>query len=112
MTAAAEALLATVLSVLVCPRCRGKLEAGGHAFVCQAADCHQAFPVVDGVPILIDPADYARERTVVIVAHRAALVEQADKIVVLEDEGIVEEGSHAPLLARDSRYASLYRLRV
>jgi subfamily B ATP-binding cassette protein MsbA len=51
-----------------------------------------------------------RDRTVIVIAHRLSTVEHADHIVVLDRGVIVEQGTHAALLARDGRYAALYRL--
>lgn len=48
-------------------------------------------------------------RTSLIVAHRLATVRHADRIVVLRDGRIVEEGSHDQLLERDGLYARLHR---
>jgi subfamily B ATP-binding cassette protein MsbA len=49
-------------------------------------------------------------RTTLVIAHRLSTIERASRIVVLVDGGIVEMGSHAELLARESVYANLYRL--
>lgn len=48
-------------------------------------------------------------RTAVIASHRASALRDADLIVVLDDGRIVEEGTHAALLAAEGRYWSLVR---
>ena len=47
-------------------------------------------------------------RTVITIAHRLSTIADADRIVVLENGVIVEEGGHDDLLARDGRYAHLW----
>ena len=47
-------------------------------------------------------------RTVLTIAHRLSTVADADRIGVLDAGQVVEEGSHAELLARQGRYASLW----
>lgn len=49
-------------------------------------------------------------KTVVVIAHRLRTVANADKIVVLDDGRVAEEGSHKTLLAEDGLYARLWRL--
>ncbi len=51
-----------------------------------------------------------RNRTVIVIAHRLSTVEHADQIVVLDNGAIVEQGSHAALLARNGHYAALHRM--
>jgi subfamily B ATP-binding cassette protein MsbA len=51
-----------------------------------------------------------RDRTVLVIAHRLSTVEHADQIVVLDRGTIVEQGTHAALLARGGHYAALHRL--
>ncbi len=47
-------------------------------------------------------------RTVITIAHRLSTIADADRIVVLENGVVVEEGSHDALLARGGRYAALW----
>ena len=51
-----------------------------------------------------------RGRTTLVIAHRLATVVTADRILVMQNGAIVEEGTHAVLLARDGLYARLARL--
>lgn len=53
-----------------------------------------------------------RGRTVLVIAHRLATVQHADRILVLHRGRLVEEGTHASLLQRDGVYAKLYRLQM
>ncbi|MBM3945967.1 MAG: ABC transporter ATP-binding protein [SAR202 cluster bacterium] len=49
-----------------------------------------------------------RGRTAVVIAHRLSTVRKADVIVVLDNGGIAEQGTHQELLARSGLYAHLY----
>lgn len=52
--------------------------------------------------------ELAKDRTTFIIAHRLSTIRNADKILVLTDNGIEEEGSHNELMAQNRVYASLY----
>ncbi|CAM3328902.1 Lipid A export ATP-binding/permease protein MsbA [Halomonas lysinitropha] len=54
--------------------------------------------------------EVCRGRTTFVIAHRLSTIERADRILVLEQGEVVEQGSHAELLARDGTYAALHRL--
>ena len=49
-----------------------------------------------------------KQRTAIVIAHRLSTIRQADRIVVLRDGRIIEEGPHAGLLAAGGHYAELY----
>lgn len=50
--------------------------------------------------------------TAIVVSHRFSTVRRADRIVVLADGHVVEDGSHAALVAQGGRYARLYELQA
>ena len=56
--------------------------------------------------------DLARQRTTLVIAHRLSTVRHADRILVLTEDGVVEEGAHEALLARDGVYSRLYRVQA
>lgn len=49
-------------------------------------------------------------RTTLVIAHRLSTVQNADKIVVMDQGVVVEQGSHQELLAQGGAYASLYQM--
>ncbi|MFC4035033.1 ABC transporter ATP-binding protein [Streptomyces polygonati] len=56
--------------------------------------------------------EHRRGRSSLLISHRLNTVRDADRIVVLEGGAIVEEGSHATLMALGGRYAELFRLQA
>jgi len=54
--------------------------------------------------------EHARGRTTILISHRFSTVSMADRIIVLEQGRVVEEGSHQTLIEKEGLYANLYRL--
>jgi ATP-binding cassette subfamily B protein len=54
----------------------------------------------------------ARDRMTILISHRFSTVRMADRILVLEDGEIVEEGTHDTLLAQNTRYSYLFKLQA
>lgn len=51
-----------------------------------------------------------KDKTVIVIAHRLKSIMEADKIIVLKEGRIIEEGSHEKLLEKDGEYKSLWDL--
>lgn len=52
----------------------------------------------------------AKDRTTLVIAHRLSTIKNAQKILVLTEEGIAEQGSHEELLAQGGVYEKLYNM--
>ena len=52
------------------------------------------------------------DRTAIIIAHRLSTIRNVDRILVLKQGQLVEQGSHEELLEQDGLYASLYKLQM
>jgi ATP-binding cassette subfamily B protein len=51
----------------------------------------------------------AEGRTTLVIAHRLSTIRNADEIIVIDEQGIREQGSHEELLKRGGEYAALYQ---
>ena len=69
-----------------------------------AADAENEVAIQDAL------SRFARGRTLLVIAHRLDTIMHADHIIVVENGVIVEQGSHAGLLADNGRYAQLWAL--
>lgn len=54
--------------------------------------------------------ELAKDRTTFVIAHRLSTIRKAQRILVLTDDGIAEEGTHEELLKKGGIYSSLYQL--
>lgn len=57
-------------------------------------------------------AEFAADRTTFVIAHRLSTVRTADRILVLDDGQVVEDGTHEGLLERDGLYANFWRVQT
>jgi subfamily B ATP-binding cassette protein MsbA len=69
-----------------------------------ALDTESERLVIEGLERLM------KGRTVITIAHRLSTIRDADKIIVLKDGVVAEEGTHDELLARNGVYAELHRI--
>ncbi len=53
-----------------------------------------------------------KNRTSIIIAHRLTTIEKADKIIVMDNGKIMEEGQHLELLKKNGYYATLYKAQL
>ncbi|MFG0215008.1 ABC transporter ATP-binding protein [Brevibacillus porteri] len=53
--------------------------------------------------------ELSKGRTTLVIAHRLATIKNADRIIVVTEQGITEQGSHDQLLAREGLYSRLYQ---
>jgi ATP-binding cassette subfamily B protein len=59
--------------------------------------------------ILAGLASYYGDRTVLIVSHRLSALRGCDRIIVLDEGRIIEQGSHDELVVLNRRYAAIWR---
>jgi ATP-binding cassette, subfamily B, heavy metal transporter len=69
-----------------------------------ALDSHSEAAILDAM------REVATGRTTLVIAHRLSTIIDADKIVVLENGQIIEQGNHSALLAMQGRYAQMWAL--
>lgn len=56
--------------------------------------------------------DSFKEKTVIIISHRLSITRKVDKIIILENGRIVEEGSHDELMRLNQKYSEMYKLQA
>lgn len=81
-----------------------------------------SFIVLDEPSSALDPVseynlnhtmmDAARDKSVVLISHRLSTTRMADKIYMLENGEIIEEGTHEQLMARQGKYAEMFNMQA
>lgn len=71
-------------------------------------DCLSAVDTETEEAILNNLNEICKDKTTIIVSHRVSSAKNADKIIILEDGKIIEQGSHNQLINQEGYYASLY----
>lgn len=72
-------------------------------------DCLSAVDTQTEERILTQLRELMKGRTTVIIAHRVSTVKHADRILVMDDGRIIEQGTHDALMAAEGAYFSLYQ---
>jgi ATP-binding cassette subfamily B multidrug efflux pump len=71
-------------------------------------DCLSAVDTETEEAILNNLNEICKDKTTIIVSHRVSSAKNADKIIILEDGKIIQQGSHNQLISQEGYYASLY----
>lgn len=71
-------------------------------------DCLSAVDTETEEAILNNLNEICKDKTTIIVSHRVSSAKNADKIMILEDGKIIQQGSHNQLINQEGYYASLY----
>lgn len=71
-------------------------------------DCLSAVDTETEEAILNNLLDFCKDKTTIIVSHRVSSAKNADKIIILEDGKIIQQGTHNQLVNQDGYYKELY----
>jgi len=71
-------------------------------------DCLSAVDTETEEAILNNLLDFCKNKTTIIVSHRVSSAKNADKIIILEEGQIIQQGSHNQLVNQDGYYKELY----
>ena len=71
-------------------------------------DCLSAVDTETEEAILNNLLDFCKDKTTIIVSHRVSSAKNADKIIIIEEGKIIQQGSHNQLVNEDGYYRALY----
>ena len=71
-------------------------------------DCLSAVDTETEEAILNNLLDFCKDKTTIIVSHRVSSAKNADKIIIVEEGKIIQQGSHNQLVNEEGYYRSLY----
>ncbi len=71
-------------------------------------DCLSAVDTETEEAILNNLLEFCKDKTTILVSHRVSSAKNADKIIILEDGKIIQQGSHNQLINQDGYYKELY----
>ena len=71
-------------------------------------DCLSAVDTETEEAILNNFLEFCKDKTTIIVSHRVSSAKNADKIIILDEGKIIEQGSHNQLINQNGYYAALY----
>jgi ATP-binding cassette subfamily B protein len=71
-------------------------------------DCLSAVDTETEEMILNNLFEISKDKTTIIVSHRVSSAKNADKIIILEDGKIIQQGSHNQLINQEGYYSALY----
>ncbi|MNY47544.1 Toxin RTX-I translocation ATP-binding protein [compost metagenome] len=72
-------------------------------------DCLSAVDTRTEEEILRNLGKIMKDKTSILIAHRISTIKNADKIIVLDEGKIIEQGNHEQLLALNGAYAEMYQ---
>lgn len=75
-------------------------------------DCLSAVDTETEETILNNLKEFCKDKTTIIVSHRVSSAKNADKILILDEGKVIEQGTHSQLLNQDGYYKELYLLQL
>jgi ATP-binding cassette subfamily B protein len=72
-------------------------------------DCLSAVDTATENRIITNLQQFLKDKTAIIITHRIFTIFNFDKIIVIENGSIIEQGNHQSLINQDGYYAELYR---